>query len=221
MTAGLAALIADLGLKREALYAREGLPLFVYADGALREVAFDAKSLLTGDLLSLAGKLRLLLEPLTGAPRDDERVATLLRRKLGSEAYERIAGPLYGGLYASDPADMVVGLSLATILRELGVRRSLLLRFLRRGGTVSAPPACSFRDGMQALTDALHRGPRGVDSARDSRARAEPRAEGLECGAGGPDRAGGYGRPDLDAGVAAGLLEEAAPETAARFRRLA
>src|SRR5688500_18079112 len=53
MTAGLAALIADLGLEREALYAPEGLPLFVYADDALREVAFDAKSLLTGDLLSL------------------------------------------------------------------------------------------------------------------------------------------------------------------------
>src|SRR5690606_27742212 len=27
---------------------------------------------------------------------------------------------------------------------------------LRRGGTVSPPPACSFRDGMETLTRALH-----------------------------------------------------------------
>ena len=221
MTSGLAALIADLGLEREALYAPEGLPLFVYAEGALREVAFDARSLLTGDLLSLPGKLRLLLEPLTAAPRDDERVATLLRRKLGSEAYERIAGPLYGGLYASDPADMVVGLSLAAILRELGVRRSLLLRLLRRGGAVSAPPACSFRDGMQALTDALH-------DAHAASIRLGTAVRGLSPARSGwnvelEDRAMRADTVVLtcDAGAAAGLVEGVAPETAARFRGLA
>jgi oxygen-dependent protoporphyrinogen oxidase len=43
------------------------------------------------------------------------------------------------------------------VLEEFGVGRSLVLRLLRRGGAVRPPPACSFRDGMQVLPDALAR----------------------------------------------------------------
>ena len=57
---------------------------------------------------------------------------------------ERRVGPLSGGLYDSDPANMVVGLSLAHVLREFGVQRSFLLPLLRRGGSIQAPRACSF-----------------------------------------------------------------------------
>jgi oxygen-dependent protoporphyrinogen oxidase len=156
MTSDLSALVGELGIASEVVYAPEGLPLFVYADGALREVSFSAWSVLAGDLLTWRGKLRLVLEPFTAGPRDDERVATLLTRKIGREAYERLVGPLYGGLYASDPANMIVGFSLRHVLREFGVRRSFLLPLLRRGGSIEAPLACSFVDGMQTLTDALH-----------------------------------------------------------------
>lgn len=156
MTADLSTLVGELGIAGEVVYAPAGLPLFVYADDALREVSFSAWSILAGDLLSWRGKLRLVLEPFTAAPRDEERVAALLTRKLGREAYERLVGPLYGGLYASDPANMIVGLSLGHVLREFGVRRSFLLPLLRRGGSIHAPQACSFVEGMQMLTDALH-----------------------------------------------------------------
>ena len=156
MTAGLSGLVQELGLAAQVVYAPPGLPLYVYADRALRQVPSSARALLSGDLLSWRGKLRLALEPLTAGPRDEERVATLLTRKLGPEAYERMVGPLYGGLYASDPADMVVGLSLGPVLRELGIGRSLLLSLLRRGGSIDPPAACSFVEGMQTLTDALH-----------------------------------------------------------------
>ena len=36
-------------------------------------------------------------------PRADERVGPFLRRKFGGTAYQTLLGPLYGGLYASDP----------------------------------------------------------------------------------------------------------------------
>jgi protoporphyrinogen/coproporphyrinogen III oxidase len=51
---------------------------------------------------------------------------------------------------------MVVGLSLGHVLKEFGIGRSLLLRLLRQGARVVPPPACSFREGMQMLPDALH-----------------------------------------------------------------
>lgn len=220
MTASLAALVADLGLEREVVYAPEGLPLFVYADGALREVTFTARSLLTGNLLSWSGKLRLLLEPLTAGPRNEERVAAVLRRKLGQEAYERLAGPLYGGLYASDPADMVVGSSLAAVLRELGVRRSFLLPFLHRGGSILSPAACSFRDGMQALPDALHAAHAGVVRLGTPARRLCRAGRGwmieLDDGAVEAETV----VLTCEAAAAANLLEDVAPDTAARFRRL-
>jgi oxygen-dependent protoporphyrinogen oxidase len=221
MTPGLAALVADLGLEGEVLLAPAGLPLYVYAGGALRRVALSARALLTGNLLTTRGRLRVLLEPLTAGVRDDERVGAMLARKLGREAYERFAGPLYGGLYASDPGDMVVGHSLGPLLSELRVGRSLLVSFLRRGGRVSPPPACSFRDGLQALTDALHSTSAGSVRVGTAARRLVP--------------AGGRWTIELDSGAvdadsvvltceaaaAAALLEGAAPDTAARLRRLA
>lgn len=154
MAGALEVLVAELGLEAELVYAPKSLPLYVYADGALREVPFSLRSLVTGNLLTWRGKLRLLGEPLMGRPRADETVGTLLTRKLGKEAYDRLTGPLYGGLYASDPGEMIVGISMAGLLRDLGVRRSLLWSFARRRVAVAA--AFSFRGGLQAMTDALY-----------------------------------------------------------------
>jgi oxygen-dependent protoporphyrinogen oxidase len=220
MTGTLAALVRELGLEREVVYAPEGLPLYVYADGALREVPFSLRSLVTGDLLTWRGKLRLAWEPLTARPRDDERVSALFTRKLGREAYERLAGPLYGGLYASDPADMVVGLSLGNVLRELGVRRSLQFALLRRGGRVSPPAACSFREGLQTLTNALHA--EHAETVRLGRP-----ARGLQRSGSGWTMETEEGEVEVqvvvltcDAPAAARLLEVVAPEAATRLRRL-
>ena len=220
MTPALARLVAELGLEREVLRAPTGLPLYVYAEARLREVPFSLRSLLSGDLLSWRGKLRLAVEPLTRQPLDEERVATLLTRKLGREAYERLAGPLYGGLYASDPADMVVGLSARALLAELGVRRSLLLAFLRRGGKVSPAPPFSFREGLQVLPDTLR-------AARGEAVRLGAPVRGLGRSGAGWAIALDDGEVQVDvvvltcdASAAARLLAEAAPDTARRLERL-
>jgi protoporphyrinogen/coproporphyrinogen III oxidase len=156
LTEGIRALVETLGLQDEVITSRPGLPLFVYRGGRLRRVPFSAADFVRTDLLSWRGKVRVLAEPLRAPARDDESVADFFVRKIGREAYENLVGPLYGGLYASDPADMRVGLSLGHVLREFGIGRSLLAPLLRRGGRIAAPPACSFREGMQTLPLALY-----------------------------------------------------------------
>ena len=219
MAGAVAALVADLGLEAEVLRAPAGLPLYVYAGGALREVPFSLRALAAGDALSWRGKLRLAAEPLTGAPRPEEQVGACLSRKLGREAYERLAGPLYGGLYASDPADMVVGTSLAGLLRDLGVRRSLLARFARRRAAVPGGPF-SFRRGVAALTDALHAAhagsvrlgcPARALGRRESGWTIETEVGALDC------RAVVLA---CDARAAGRLLDPVAPRAAERLRRL-
>lgn len=220
LTERLRRLIAELGLQDDVVTSPPDLPLFVFRDGKLRRVPFSPAQLLTTDIVSFRAKLRLLLEPLTAGPSPDERVAGFFTRKLGRELYENVAGPLYGGLYGSDPADMAVGLSLGHVLREFGVGRSLLLPLLRRGGRVTPPPACSFREGMRMLPEALY-----------ARNRAHVRL-GAAVRALAPAGDGWSLELDDDviradtviltcpAPVAAGLLTDAAPEASRRIRSL-
>jgi oxygen-dependent protoporphyrinogen oxidase len=162
LTPQLESLIDELGLRDELITAPPELPLQVYRSGRLRRVPFSLGAAFRTDLISWPGKLRVLLEPLTGAARQDETVASFLTRKFGHEAYRTMLGPLYGGLYASDPKDMLMRHSLSRALAELGVEGSILRALARRGrgggrrrgrGT---PPACSFRSGMGTLPAALH-----------------------------------------------------------------
>lgn len=220
LTLDLARLVDELGLRDRVITAPPGLPLYVYRAGRLRRVPFSASAFLGSDLLSLRGKLRLLLEPFTGAPRDHESVAELFIRKIGREAYENLAGPLYGGLYASDPGRMVVGLSLRHVLREFGIRRSLLLPLLRRGGSIAPPDACSFIDGMEELPRALyerHREHIRLDApvrhlrTRNGGWRVSTDAETIDA------RHVVIATP---APAASALLNEAAPEAARRIAEL-
>jgi protoporphyrinogen/coproporphyrinogen III oxidase len=157
LTREFEALVDQLGLRQELIIAPDDLPLFVFRKGKLRRVPFSIPAFITSDILSLRGKLRLLLEPFTAAADDDEAVADFFTRKIGREAYENLVGPLYGGLYASDPQQMVIGLSLRHVLREFNVGRSMMLPLLKRGGTIVPPDACSFTDGMETLPRALYR----------------------------------------------------------------
>ncbi len=157
LTGDLESLVKDLGLEDELITAPEGLGISVYRDGKLRAIPYSLAGFVTADVLTLRSKLRALLEPFTAGPRPGETVSEYFTRKFGRGTYETIIGPLYGGLYSTDPADMEVDLSLAHVLRQFRIGRSLLLHLLRRGGRISPPPACTFRDGMQALPEALAR----------------------------------------------------------------
>jgi protoporphyrinogen/coproporphyrinogen III oxidase len=56
-------------------------------------------------LFSWSGKLRMAAELLLprGEPEGDESLGAFVRRRFGREALERVAQPLIGGIYASDP----------------------------------------------------------------------------------------------------------------------
>ena len=154
-TEGLDELIAAAGLEDEVVVADPSLPLYVYADGRLRVVPTSLRRFLGTDLLSWRGKLRLLTEPFTDPGAPDETAAELFRRKFGDEAYENVIGPLFGGIYGSDPARMVAGDALEGLLRMEASKGSLLRPAVRRlvGGTSS--PAVSFAGGLERLPEAL------------------------------------------------------------------
>ncbi len=154
---GVRGLVDLLGLEGELLLAPPDLPLLIYRAGRLRLAPLSAAQLLRTDLFSFATKLRLLAEPFTRPSRPDETIAAYFTRRFGAAAYEDLLGPLFGGLYASDPRHMLVRHALKPVLRELGAARSAMLALLARrfrGGDLAL--ACSFVHGMRTLTDALY-----------------------------------------------------------------
>ncbi|MFB6298428.1 MAG: protoporphyrinogen oxidase [Salinirussus sp.] len=153
-TPAVRSLIETAGLDDEVIEAPDG-PVYVYADGRLREAPTSARAFLRTDLLSWPAKLRLLAEPLTRPGTGSESVAELCTRKFGRQAYERVIGPLYGGLYGSDPAEMPAAFALEGLLDREAETGSLLTAFRDRiAGSAGAPPV-SFESGLQRLPETL------------------------------------------------------------------
>ncbi|HET9949454.1 MAG TPA: protoporphyrinogen oxidase, partial [Longimicrobiales bacterium] len=216
-------LVAALGLEGELVPARGDLEVLVWSRGRLHPVPTSPARLARSRALGPLAKARLLLEPLTGGLRKGESVAGYSRRKLGRAPYETFVGPLFGGLYGSDPADMDAEDALAPLLGDLGVRRSLLLRALR-GRAGAAPAMCSFRHGMQALPLAIAERLGGrvrLASPARSLARAPSGAWRLELeGASGETIEAEHVVLCTSAPAAAPLLADAAPEAAAALAGL-
>ncbi|MEX2527259.1 MAG: protoporphyrinogen oxidase [Gemmatimonadota bacterium] len=175
--------LGEVGLSSELVPTAADLPLLIWRKGRLRAAPHSWLTGLTTDLLSWRGKLRVPLELLGGPPGDEETVADFLRRRLGEEAYLALAGPLLGGLYASQPERMLARHSLAPILRQGGengrMARSLVQTLLRVSGGGQAG-AYGLERGMGSLANALK-------TAHDSRVRVGCRVETLQ-----PSVQGGY-----------------------------
>ena len=148
-------LVESVGLTSELVTAPTDLPLYVYHRGRLRQAPLSFSQAVTTDLLPLWAKARVLVEPLTAGPRVGERVGPFLRRKFGGAAYRALLGPLYGGLYASDPDRMPVRHALQRTLVELGVERSILWRMFRGAARAAESAPCSFRKGLGSLPLAI------------------------------------------------------------------
>lgn len=220
LTGLLETMIRDLGLEDDVISASGESSLYVYHSGRIRKIPFDPWEFLTTDALSLKGKARLLAEPLFAGADPQESVASYFRRKLGREAYEHIVGPLYGGLYSSDPEDMVMGLSLGHVLREFGIGRSLLVRLLLNRARIPRPPAISFSQGMSMLPEALARS-MGTNIELGTPVQWLRReGKGWEVGLSGESVFADQVVVSTPAPAAARLLRQAAPEASRRIGSL-
>lgn len=122
--------------------------------------------LLTSPILSLRGKLRMLMEPLIPRNSDDgdESLAAFVRRRLGREALERLVQPLVGGIYTADPADLSLRATLpqfAAMEREHGSLLRAARHAARKTRTSVRHSGARYGlfqtidDGMETLTRTL------------------------------------------------------------------
>jgi len=157
MTDAIRAMVTDLDIADEVITADDDLPLYVYADGTLREVPRSLSAFRRTDLLSPTAKLRLLTEPLTGPIDPNESAQEAFVRKFGREAYTNLIAPIFGGTYGSDPANMPAEHALKPLMglekQQGSLLRAALSRLVFADG--ETPPPASFDSGLQRLPEAL------------------------------------------------------------------
>jgi oxygen-dependent protoporphyrinogen oxidase len=220
-------LVEDVGLAREALFAPARLPRYVELGGRLHALPMSPPALVTSRLLSTAGQLRLLTEPLRRRRRraDEESVRAFASRRLGPEVAERMIEPFVGGVYAGAADALEVSAafpSLARWERERGsiVRGAVADRRRRPAGPRPPRGLLSFREGLEALPRALAAELGEVVRLNATIRRLAPSGGGwtLETAAGSVDAA----RVVLavPAWRAAGIVADFAPEAAAALEAI-
>jgi protoporphyrinogen/coproporphyrinogen III oxidase len=118
---------------------------------------------LRSKLISWPGKIRMGMEMFVPARQgnEDESLASFVRRRLGNEALNKIAGPLMGGIHAADPQKLSLKSTFPMFLDLEKKHGSLLRGMMKRpkhkpsGGTQRPPMFMSLRGGLKQLADAL------------------------------------------------------------------
>ncbi len=156
------ALVASLGLGDELVRADDGAgDRFIARGGRLRKVPLSPPAFLTSDVLSLPGRLRVLLEPFQRRGADEESVFTFASRRIGREAAEVLVDAMVTGVYAGDPGKLSLPATfpkMRAMEQQYGSLVRAMLAKRRNGGGGPAGPGgtlTTLRLGMQQLTDAL------------------------------------------------------------------
>lgn len=120
---------------------------------------------LRSPLLSWRAKLRVAGDLMAPRRRNggDESLAAFLRRRIGREAAERLAGPVMSGIYTADPEKLSVQASWPQFVEMERASGSLIRGMLRARRAAPAPPKnrpppalfVSLRGGMGQLVETL------------------------------------------------------------------
>jgi oxygen-dependent protoporphyrinogen oxidase len=153
----LEALLTDLGLQD---HIQEAAPVsqhrYVLRGGQYQALPGSPPALLAGSFFSFRTKLRLLKELLRrpAPPMPGETVAAFFERHFGPEVVQYAVNPFVAGIYAGDPAELLLALTFPQ-LAALEAQHGSLLRGLAKGPKTGRRRTITLRGGVQALTDAL------------------------------------------------------------------
>jgi oxygen-dependent protoporphyrinogen oxidase len=124
--------------------------------------------ILRSKLISWPGKLRMGMEIFVGrnTTNPDESLGSFVRRRMGSELLDKIAGPLMGGIHAGDPESLSLGSTFPMFTEMEKTHRSLVLGMMKRKKAQAAQAAqasegkrpsmfTTLSGGLQQLPDAI------------------------------------------------------------------
>jgi oxygen-dependent protoporphyrinogen oxidase len=139
--------------------------MYVLNGGTPKKIPLSLPAFIGSNLLSIRGKVRMIIEPLIPPRRDyeDESLADFVTRRLGSEALEKMIGPVLAGIYNTDPRTQSI-MTTSPVMREMEKEHGSLFRgaFARMrarrkvdSGAPRPPQFMTFKNGAQVMVDTL------------------------------------------------------------------
>jgi oxygen-dependent protoporphyrinogen oxidase len=156
-------LVGSISGRGATVYLWSGGRLHAMPEGMMLMAPTMVLPFLRSRLFSWPGKLRMGMEFFVPRARgdEDESLASFVRRRLGAEALNKLAGPLMGGIYAADPERLSLK-STFPIFLEMEKKHGSLLRGMMKSarqrsahGAKRPPMFMTLRGGLQQLSDAL------------------------------------------------------------------
>jgi oxygen-dependent protoporphyrinogen oxidase len=132
-------------------------------------------------LISWRGKIRMAMDLILprGSESQDESLGSFIRRRVGREALDKIANPIFGGIHVAD-ADRLSLVSTFPRLKDLERRHRSLILGMRResagGNGEGNSPFRTLQSGMDELVDSMTAALRGVELHRACPVKAVDRA---------------------------------------------
>ena len=119
MTDDLYALLEELGLTSDILYASEAAKnRYILRNGKYKALPSGPLSLLGNNTFSFSAKRKLLLESFVkSSAQENETVDTFFRRRLGDEWTDYAVYPFVSGIYAGNPAELLMKAAFPDVLK--------------------------------------------------------------------------------------------------------
>jgi len=166
LTPEIQEIVEALGLKDQMLFPKEESKMrFIYSKGRLKGLKQSPFSIFTSSILSWKGKMRLLREQkISSKSSKDESVANFIRRRFGSEVYDKIGNAVLSGIYAGDPEKMEAAFVIKRFV-EMEKKYGSLISGMRASSAADRKAnngknkriSVSFANGTADLTNALAR----------------------------------------------------------------
>ncbi len=163
-------LVKDLGIEDRVVRSSDlARKRYIYSGGTMHRLPETPVAFFRSQLLSPSGRARILWEPFAAGPpaNVDESLGDFARRRLGTEALEKLIDPMVTGIFAGDPDRMSLR-SCFPLIYNLeskygGLVRGMLALKRERSkqgvkSEMSAGPGgvlVSFDHGVQTLADVL------------------------------------------------------------------
>lgn len=168
--------------------------LHVLPEGVILMVPTKILPLATSSLISIPGKIRMALELFVPKRKGqgDESLGDFVRRRLGTEALEKIAEPLVAGVHAGDPETMSVRASFPKFVQleeDYGslikgmLKKMELLKSTHKGAAPAGPPKkkitmfMTLKSGLGTLIETLQE---KVSSSKDTSVSTGVSVSGVE-----------------------------------------
>ncbi len=142
------------GLRLKPLFAKESAKRrFILKDKKLYEL--NPKTLIFSNLLSLRGRLRILLEPFIGEGKGEESLEEFVKRRFGEEFLRYIVEPFVSGVYAGDVRRLSVKYAFKRLYEMERKYKSLIKAGLKLKRFAPKSQLISFKGGLKELIEKL------------------------------------------------------------------